>query len=148
MSQNQTLSQRWAEYRPSKGVWIWSFIGAIVLTMIVGFTAGGWVTGGTAQEMAENAASSTRSGLVAKLCVNKFISTDNAEGRLAKLKEADSWERDDLIEDGGWTTIAGLTEGGSDAADLCAEQLAAMDKLPATAAAPATTTTEDSTVDG
>jgi hypothetical protein len=116
--------------------------------MIVGFTAGGWVTGGTAKEMAENAATETRSEMVANLCVNKFVSTATAEGRLAALKEADSWERDDMIEDGGWTTIAGLTEDVNGAADLCAEQLAALDKLPATAAAPTTATAEDSTVDG
>ena len=130
MSQNQSFSQRWAEFRPSKGLWIWSCIGAIVLTMIVGFTAGGWVTGGTADEMASSAASETRSEIVAKLCVNKFVSNANAEGRLAALKEADSWERDNMIEDGGWTKIAGLTEDVNGAADLCADQLVAMESLP------------------
>lgn len=131
MSQKQSLSQRWAEYRPTKGQWIWSCIGAVVLTMIVGFTAGGWVTGGTAMEMTESAVSETRSEIVANLCVDKFVGSANAEGRLAALKEADSWERDNMIEDGGWTTIAGLTEDANGAADLCAEQLVAMDTLPA-----------------
>lgn len=140
MSQKKPLSQRWADFRPTKVQWIWSCIGAAVLTMIVGFTAGGWVTGGTATQMTENAISETRSEMVANLCVDKFVGSTNAKDQLAALKEADSWDRDNMIKDGGWTTIAGLTEEVNGAADLCAEQLVAMDSLPAT--------TGNSTIDG
>jgi hypothetical protein len=48
MADNQTMSQRWENYRPSKTLWFWSVAVAAVLTMIVGFTAGGWTTGGSA----------------------------------------------------------------------------------------------------
>ena len=54
MASNQTLSQRFDEYQPSKTLWFWSVAGTAVLTMIVGFTAGGWTTAGTASEMAKN----------------------------------------------------------------------------------------------
>ena len=43
----------WNEARPTKTIVFWSWMGSIVLTMIIGFAWGGWVTGGTAQKMAE-----------------------------------------------------------------------------------------------
>lgn len=144
---DKSLSQRWEAYHPSKALWLWSCIGAIVLTMIVGFTVGGWVTGGTAGTMAADAARDARLQVVSALCVNKFVSADNAAARLAKLKDASTWDRDDMIEDGGWTTIAGLTEETNGAADACAEQLTAMDQLPAKVT-PAAATSVKSTVDG
>ena len=51
--QNQTLSQRFQQYRASKAVLFWACAGSVVVATIVGFSWGGWVTGGTAQEMAE-----------------------------------------------------------------------------------------------
>jgi hypothetical protein len=37
--------QRWDKARANKKVVFWAIIGAIVLTMIVGFSWGGWMTG-------------------------------------------------------------------------------------------------------
>ena len=48
MTDGQSLSQRFADYRPSKTVLFWSCAGCVAATMIIGFTWGGWVTGGTA----------------------------------------------------------------------------------------------------
>lgn len=125
------MSQRWEDYRPSKTLWFWSVVGASVLTMIVGFTAGGWTTGGTAKEMAENSARDARAKLVANLCVEKFVSASDASQNLAKLKETSSYQRDNFIADGGWTKLAGMEKSAPGAADLCADKLAAMDAIPA-----------------
>ena len=51
--QGQSLSQRFQQYRPSKTALFWSCGGCVVLATIVGFSWGGWTTGGTAREMAE-----------------------------------------------------------------------------------------------
>ncbi|WEX07535.1 hypothetical protein [Chelativorans sp. AA-79] len=131
-----SFMQSWEAYRPSKAVWLWSCVGTAVATMIVGFTVGGWTTGGTATEMAQQARSDARAELVASLCVNKFITSANAEQNLAKLKEASSWERDDFISEGGWSQFTGLKEQVEDANDLCADQLVAMEELPARADSP------------
>lgn len=131
MSDNQTLSQRFSEYRPSKTLWFWSAAGVAVLTMIVGFTAGGWTTAGTATEMAKDSAIEARAELVANLCVEKFITASDANANLAKLKETSSYQRDTFIRDGGWVKVAGLEKDTPGAADLCADKLAAMDTIPA-----------------
>ncbi|WP_099865379.1 hypothetical protein [Pararhizobium haloflavum] len=131
MSDKQGIGQRWNEFRPTKAVWLWSCAGCIVATMVVGFTYGGWVTGGTAAEMAADASETGRAELAATLCVNKFASAPNATEQWASLKEASSWERDDLIEDGGWAALSGNIEIVDGSLDLCAERLVAMEQLPA-----------------
>lgn len=117
----------WSEYRPSKTVWFWSCAGCVVATMIVGFTWGGWVTGGTASDMVSDARESGRAELAAVVCVDRFLDDTGAAVNLAQLKEESEWQRDDFIEDGGWTTLVGFDEPIEGAAELCATQLAEME---------------------
>ena len=131
MPQGTSFSQRWQNYHPTKAVWAWSCIACIVLTMIVGFTWGGWVTGGTAETMVSQAREDARENLVANLCVSKFVASAGADAKLAAVKEASSYERDDLVEEGGWATIDGLKEQVAGAIDLCADRIAGMEELPA-----------------
>jgi len=107
--------------------------GAIVLA-IAGFGFGGWVTGGTAQDMSGKAARDASMQVVASICVNQFAAGPNAAMQLAKLKEAKSWDRGDFIEAGGWSTVEGVADSVRGVASECAKQLAAMDELPAMAA--------------
>jgi hypothetical protein len=116
--------QKWRDYKPTKATWLWSCVGAAVLTIIVGFSWGGWVTGGTAQETAENSAEAAVAGLAAKICAFRFLQAPDAGERLAALKDASSWERNSLIEDAGWATFAKMEEPVDGAADLCAQTLA------------------------
>lgn len=145
MTDRKSLAQRLEDFRPSKGLWFWSCAGCVIATIIVGFTVGGWVTGGTAQEMTKNAAGEARAQLVANVCVEKFVSSNQFADHLASLKKADSWDRDSLIEDGGWVTLAGMDEPTSDAADLCADRLVAMEAPAKSTSAEMSTTTADST---
>jgi len=130
MSELQTISQRWEAFRPSKTLWFWSMTGVAVATMLLGFTAGGWTTDGNAKIMAERSARDARAELVATVCVQKFAAEADAVARLAALKEASSWERDDIVEDGGWVMLTGMKEAVPGAAEACADHLIAMDSLP------------------
>jgi hypothetical protein len=133
MTNGAGLADRWSNFRPSKALWFWSCAGAVVLVMVLGFTVGGWVTGGSAAQMAENAAEEARTELAATICVERFMNEPNAASELAELKEIDSWTRDDFVTDGGWVKLAGMEEPVDGAADLCAEKLADMD-APTTSA--------------
>jgi hypothetical protein len=140
MTDGQSMSQRFADYRPSKTVLFWSCAGCVVATMILGFTWGGWVTGGTAGELAEDAATQARAQVAATVCVEKFMATDDAHPQLASLKEIrSSWQREDFVEEGGWATVAG--KDYDDAAELCAERLIDMEPPPAQEAAASETGT-------
>lgn len=130
MTSEQSMSQRWENFRPSKTLWFWSVAGAAVLTMIIGFTAGGWTTSGTATKMAADAESNARAELVANICVQNFVTGPNAVQKLAELKETSSYQRRGFITDGGWVELAGMERPAPGAAELCASELAAMDALP------------------
>jgi len=123
----------WSSFRPSKTLWFWSIVGASVLTTIVGFTWGGWVTSGRASTMAELAVRNARANLVADMCVHNFVSSSDAAENLKALKAKSSWQREDFIKDGGWTTIAGINDPVANAADTCAAHLLNMKELPAPA---------------
>ncbi len=69
---------------------------------------GRWVTGGTAEEMVSDARENGRAELAAVVCVDRFLDEAGAVANLAELKEQSQWQRDDYIEDGGWTTLIGF----------------------------------------
>jgi hypothetical protein len=129
------IGQRFAEYRPSKGAWFWSIVGTVVVVLILGFTWGGWVTGGTAEEMAEDAATDARTQLAAALCVNQFMQEPDARTQLASLKEESWYSRDRFVVEGGWAKLPTEAIDEEDVAEACAEQLAEMEMPAATAEA-------------
>jgi hypothetical protein len=95
--------------------------------MVVGFTWGGWVTGGSARTMAEKASDTARADLAATICVTKFMNGKDAATQLATLKQTSNWKREQFIQDGGWATLPGLKQPVRDGADTCAQRLAEME---------------------
>src|SRR5919106_1252916 len=118
------IVQRWNEYQPSKEHTLWIALGGVIATLIVGFGLGGWVTGGTASKMADEAAASAHHQLAAGVCAEEFLRAANARERLAKLKALEWWERDDQVAAGGWATMPGEKEANSVVAEMCANRLA------------------------
>jgi len=131
--QNQTLSQRFQQYQASKTVLFWSCAGSVVVATIVGFSWGGWVTGGSAQEMAEESAAQARQEVAAVVCVDRFMAAPDAGVQLIALQEITSPRaQGKFVEEGGWAIIVPATSPSDfkaraddrKAAGLCAEELA------------------------
>lgn len=135
MSGHGSIKERISEFQPSKTLWFWSCAGVCAATIAVGFTLGGWVTRGTAQEMADNAAQQARAQLVANVCVERFTESKQFASRLAELKNASSWDREDMLTKGNWIDLTGIKEPIDNAASLCASRLVEM-KTPDTAPTP------------
>jgi hypothetical protein len=117
------MQQRWHAYTASKTTLFWTGAGCAIVTMIIGFTAGGWVTGGTAAQMSRAAANGAQAELAATMCVAKFMGSPDAQVQLTALKASNSWGRDTIIEKGGWVALPGVKESVSGAADKCAQRL-------------------------
>jgi hypothetical protein len=97
--------------------------GAIALS-IVGFTWGGWVSGGTAERMALSRADSATVAALTPICVTQFQAAPRAKASLAALRDAKSWEQADYVRNGGWATMPGSKEEPSrELAAACAEAL-------------------------
>ena len=87
---------------------------------------GGWVTGGTATRMAADAAAGANAQMAAADCVIRFEHGPDSTAQLAALTKAENFNRSDLIEKGGWATMAGSKEPVSGAALICAQKLVNM----------------------
>jgi hypothetical protein len=121
----RSLSQRWDELQPSKAMLAWACAGSIAATLVVGFSWGGWVTGGTAQEMAGDAGDEARGQLASVVCAESFMAAPDAAVQLAALKEIDSsYQQRRFVQDGGWATMPGEDSPDRRAVELCAEDLA------------------------
>ena len=119
----QSLRQKWSAARPTKTAVCWSWIGAIVVTMIIGFTWGGWVTGGTARTMANTIGEDAVVKRQAPVCVVQFGQDAGKDQKLKGLKETSTWEQADYVKKQGWATMPGEREADSKVAGECAKLL-------------------------
>ena len=86
---------------------VWGIAGGAVLAAIVGFTWGGWVTGGRAEADAAQRANAAVVVALAPVCVERFQRAPEVAANLAALKKVDSWSQGDFVEKGGWATAPG-----------------------------------------
>ncbi|MEQ9247340.1 MAG: hypothetical protein RLO21_15250 [Nitratireductor sp.] len=122
----KSVTQRWDDYQPTKSTLVWACAAAAVATMILGFTWGGWVTGGTSRDLATTAGTAARGELAGAICVERFNAAPNAAGRLAELKAITSASaKRQFVEAGGWATMPGQTSPDRRGVEACADALAA-----------------------
>jgi hypothetical protein len=97
-------------------------IGALAVA-VLGFTLGGWVTGGSAQTRMDTAVSEALVAAMTPYCVAR--STDpKAADQLAAIKaERTFLGARDLIAKAGWATSLGAEKPEPAVADACARQL-------------------------
>ena len=119
-----SLGQRWDEFQPTKTVLIWSMVAAVILTMIVGFTWGGWVTAGTAQEKAEEAVVER----LALICVDQFKQDPETAQKFIEFIETRSYQQDNYVTDQGWATMFGDEKPDRNVAVACAKLIALIDQ--------------------
>ena len=86
---------------------LWGIAGGAIALAIVGFTWGGWVTGGRAEADATQRANAAVVVALAPVCVERFQRAPEVAANLAALKKADSWSQGDFVEKGGWATAPG-----------------------------------------
>jgi dienelactone hydrolase len=99
-------------------------VGAVAIA-IVGFSWGGWVTGGTAGKMASTQARLEVVAALTPICVEQSSQDPQVVATLAQLKDASSYQRRDLLMKTGWATMPGSSEPDRNVASACMESLAA-----------------------
>ena len=99
-------------------------IGAVA-SMVIGFSWGGWMTGGTAIKLADERVNTAVVAALTPICVEKFLLNNDAKANLAVLQKISSnWGQGDYLEKGGWATRPGATSPDYQLARACAEKLA------------------------
>jgi hypothetical protein len=103
-------------------------VAGAIATLVVGFNWGGWVTGGTAKEMAQKGVSTALVSALSPICVDKFQHSADAASNLVEFKKVSSWQQGSFIEKGGWATMAGAEPANAAVAQACATTLSSVEK--------------------
>jgi hypothetical protein len=98
--------------------------GAIALA-VVGFSWGGWMTGGSADKMASAQARQEVVAALVPICIEQSKQDPRVTETLALLKETSSYKRSDMVMDAGWATMPGSEDANRSDASACMDQLAA-----------------------
>jgi alpha/beta superfamily hydrolase len=116
-----TISQ---ETRATARSVLWGAVAGAIALAIVGFSWGGWVTGGSAETLATSRAATAVVAALTPICVEKFRQAADASANLTEMKKATYVsDQSKFVEKGGWATMPGSTEPNSAVARACAESL-------------------------
>ncbi len=97
-------------------------IGA-VLTGIVGFSWGGWMTTGTANKMAKTMANEKVVAALVPVCVKMSMADSSRVAKLAVIRAKPSYQQRDALMDAGWATVPGSDAPDRNLAQACLETI-------------------------
>jgi hypothetical protein len=119
-----SVTRRWAQFRPTKTFLFWSCVAAVIATVTVGFTWGGWVTSSTAQTTAKTMAEDAVVHRLTSICVAAAEHDPGKQKKLKELRDTGEWQRGDYVKKTGWATMPGDKDPDGEVADECAKVLA------------------------
>jgi hypothetical protein len=103
---------------------VWGVVIGSILTMIVGFSWGGWTTSSTANQAAIKRADAAVTTALVPICLaqEKFDGTKSK--KLGELKAiTSSYEQTEFVMKAGWATFPGKEDPNRDVAEACASAL-------------------------
>ena len=103
---------------------IYGALTGAVFVGVVGFSWGGWMTGGGAEEMANKMAQEEVIAALVPFCLDMSRADNERVAKLATIREASSFKRRDAVMETGWATMPGSDAPNRDIAQAC---LAALD---------------------
>ncbi len=101
----------------------WGVVLGSLVTMIVGFSWGGWTTGSGVDRIATERTQAAVTAALVPVCMEKSKADPASAKKLGALKAlTSSFDQRDAVLKDGWATV-GAGEANRDVADLCASQL-------------------------
>ena len=103
---------------------IWGAVIGSIITMVLGFSWGGWTTSGTATRSAISRADAAVTTALVPICVAQE-KIDSAPGKkLGELKAmTSSYDQTEFVMKTGWATFPGTAEPNRGVAEACAAAL-------------------------
>ena len=89
---------------------------------IVGFSWGGWVTGGGAEEMANKMAQEEVIAALVPFCLDMSRTDNERMAKLATIREASSFKQRDAVMETGWATMPGTDAPDPAIAQACLKE--------------------------
>lgn len=101
----------------------WGLVVGSVVTMIVGFSWGGWTTGSGADRLATERSTTAVTAALVPVCLERSKADPAGAKKLVALKAlSSSYDQRDAVVQGGWATF-GASEANRDVAEACASAL-------------------------
>ena len=102
---------------------LWGAAGGAVVLAVVGFMWAGWVTGSTAQQLAEGAAEKAVRDRLAPICVAQYNRDPEKDQKLKEMKKMETYNRGDYVKKQGWSTMPGEKDSDYAVSEKCADLL-------------------------
>lgn len=120
-----SIKTRFADFKATKTTLFWTSVGVSALTMIVGFSALGWMTEGKAEELRQAAVDEVRFEFASSSCVQNFLASADPAAEQAELKAVQSFKREKHLDAKGWLSaeLAGNKKVERRVAKECAAQI-------------------------
>ncbi|RFP88501.1 hypothetical protein DZK27_08435 [Rhodobacteraceae bacterium 63075] len=90
---------------------------------IAGFTWGGWVTGGTANDRAMAMSHDDMVVSMVPVCLDMARSDPARADKMEKIRAASTYQKRDALMDVGWATMPGTEAPDRDIAQACLKEL-------------------------
>jgi hypothetical protein len=102
---------------------IWGVVIGSIVTMIVGFSWGGWTTSSTTERLVSERATAAANSALVTVCLEKSKADPAISAKLAALRGLTSaWDQRDAVIKDGWATVGG-SEANREVAEACAAEL-------------------------
>jgi len=101
----------------------WGFVLGGVALAIVGFSWGGWKTGGSANLMANKRAETQVTAALVPVCLARSQADPNRAAKLETIKKASTYDRGNKLMDTGWATMPGASKHNREVASACVDSL-------------------------
>ena len=102
---------------------LYGAIGGAVITMIIGFSWGGWVLGSTSMSLGQTMARDAVTDRLTSICVAQFNQDPGKDKKIIELKEIDHWKADQYVIDQGWAKIPFEKDVDNSVAARCADAI-------------------------
>ena len=110
--------------RPWMKPGVWGAVIGGILTMIVGFSWGGWTTSSTANQVAAQRADAAVTAAFIPVCLAQVKVDDTKGKKLGDLRAiTTSYEQTEFVMKAGWATFPGKADPNRDVAEACAAAL-------------------------
>ena len=100
-------------------------VGGAILTALLGFTLGGWVTSSKSERVAQEKSNTAVIAALAPICHANYRASSNALEQRALLEKTDDWKHAEFVNSAGWTKIPGVAAVSNRLARSCAKLILA-----------------------
>ncbi|MDI9549584.1 MAG: hypothetical protein QM346_18475 [Chloroflexota bacterium] len=114
-----SLGERWRAMQPTKSTLFWTVIAAVILTIVVGFMWGGWVTAGSSEKAGVAVGKDEVILRLAPICVAQAGEDPDISAKLVELEALSHYDRTKYVQDQGWATMPGEEKPDRKVAEAC-----------------------------